>query len=311
MVSILSDDPKKSTLKIVAGIVITSLIGIAIAFFQGYLFDPHLSLDYTSSVRTGCYNVSEAVTHEKCSDGNNFTKIYVEKLTLTNWGPRQAKNVDVRILSSAPISLVDYDCLEGNVTKFGPVVSFTLDFKRLSTKLDCQLKFENIQGTNIQSITAISDDIPAYTWHPSDLIESQFLYYVVLAYALIIVSMALLVFVSYKTIRQVQYAILEKKLRFPEKVKSYSCHMMFQVPLDNETVQGIQDASNKAAAMRDAWLDKISALTKVPIQEINDNIHGLEKVLKIKNNEIRIAMQEITTQQQNKKYRSARVRVRS
>src|SRR6185312_2073791 len=57
--------------------------------------------------------------------------------------------------------------------------------------------------------------------------------------------------------------------------------------------------------------DKISALTKVPIQEINDNIHGLEKVLKIKNNEIRIAMQEITTQQQNKKYRSARVRVRS
>lgn len=311
MVSIFPDDMKQPIVKIIIGIIATGLIGVGIAFFQAYLFDPHLSLDYNPSLRTGCSNVTGEPYYEKCPDGSNFTKVYMEQIILKNWGPKQAKNVEVDIQAVYPVRLADYDCPESNATKTGFAKSFKLDFKRLSTSLDCQLTFENLKGNQIHSITAFSDDIQAYRWITSDLAASQFLYFISLAIGMITVSIALLVLMSYKTIKLVQSVILDKKLRFPKKVKSYTCHLMFEVPLLNGTDVGIQDASNNAITLRNSWLEKISTLSQSPIRELNDNRFGVEKILKLKEGEIKIAIQEVTTQQRAELYRSARIRLRS
>jgi len=85
-----------------------------------------------------------------------------EKLVIKNIGWQQAKNVILYVKSSALLHFDGSDCPETNTSSSMTNTTFSIQFPRLSTNIDCGMNFQNLKTGKISNISVTADNAPGY-----------------------------------------------------------------------------------------------------------------------------------------------------
>lgn len=287
---------------IIAGV--SALITFAFSYVQTAFFSPQFNIQYESWMTSACpKGETEWSFAEKCSDDKEKIPIYIEKITLTNTGNKQAKNVDMSIISRESLVLTVNECPEANIQLTDEEKITKFEFKRLSTNIPCYLEFSNIHGHLISKMIVTGDDVQGYQWDSGKIIQYDAAGFLIFLIFYVTAITGTLGYVVIQFIKLINISIKRKKLKIPSKIKSYYCEFR----IEEAEGKNPADAEKKVIELRNNWLQKIRTLSKTPPIQVSAE----EEILNLKEGTVHIFLSSITVQSRNTLFRAANFRIRS
>lgn len=289
--------------------IIIAAIGAVITFaftnIQNSFFSPQIKAEFEEWNKTACViGINEWNYSETCPNNADHVTVYSDEITLENSGNKQAKNVDLSIITNESIILTVNECPEANIRLNNDERHLKFEFKRLSTKIQCHLEFETLHQNAISKIVITGDDIQGYEISNGKVVQSETTTLIIFVLLYVTMLVGASSYVIIQVIKFIQIPLKIKKFKIPTKVKSYYCQFRIEEPVGTSP----ESAEKKVIELRDNWLKTIRDLSKTHLTKTDSD---KVEILQLKEGIVQVLLDSITTQSRGQLFRAANFSIRT